>query len=97
MAALSVLKSISASLTKRSELEGSAEHRKAITDSCLDTLIPQVSFSLDLNNLLINSSTIDSRTSSPTMPKKLQTRGGRYWKALQKESHESVQLIVHSD
>lgn len=47
MTALSVLKSISATLTKRADLEGSAERRKAITDSCLDIMTPQASFSLD--------------------------------------------------
>jgi len=31
---------------QRGDLEGSAEHRKAIADSSLDILTPQVSFSL---------------------------------------------------
>ncbi|KAF8798082.1 actin cytoskeleton organization protein [Phlegmacium glaucopus] len=40
--AISVLKNISAALTKRGDLEGSMERRKAITDSSLDILTPQL-------------------------------------------------------
>ena len=48
MTALSVLKNISATLIKRGDLEGSVERRNAITDSCLDIKIPEVSISIQI-------------------------------------------------
>ena len=47
-----MLKNISVTLTKRGDLEGSATRRKAISDSCLDNIAPQVSFSFDPNSSL---------------------------------------------
>jgi N-terminal acetyltransferase B complex non-catalytic subunit len=46
--ALSVLKNISATLIKRSDLEGSVERRNAITDSCLDIKTPEVCISIQI-------------------------------------------------
>ena len=48
MTALSVLKNISATLIKRGDLEGSVERRNAITKSCLDIKIPEVSISIQI-------------------------------------------------
>ena len=48
MTALSVLKNISATLTKRGDLEGSVERRHAITDSYLEMKTPEVNISIQI-------------------------------------------------